>query len=105
MPSTNVLARDSSRWEDWTNLVLGGWLFISPWAFQFTGVTTAAWNAWIFGVALVAVAAAALMRVQKWEEWTNLVIGAWLVVAPWVLGFSGAATAMWNAVIVGIWLP
>jgi hypothetical protein len=36
-------------------------------------------------------------RSQKWEEWPNLVMGAWLVVAPWVLGFSGVASAKWNA--------
>jgi hypothetical protein len=31
----------------------------------------------------------------------NILFGAWLVVAPWVLsGF--AATAMWNEIVVGL---
>lgn len=46
-----------SRWQDWTNLVLGAWLFVALWLFAFAGVAAAAWKAWIVGlvVALVAI--------------------------------------------------
>jgi hypothetical protein len=30
----------------------------------------------------------------------NLVLGAWLVISPWMLDFSGVVAAIWNAVIV-----
>jgi len=30
------------------------------------------------------------------------VLGAWLVIAPWVLGFGSLAAAAWNHVIVGL---
>jgi SPW repeat len=52
-------------------------------------------------VLVAAVALAALVRVMAWEEWANLVLGVWLVISPWMLGFSGLVAAMWNAVIVG----
>src|SRR3546814_14922626 len=58
-------------------------------------------NAWISGVIVAVIAGAALMRAQPWEEWTNLIIGTWLLVSPWVLAFSANAAATWNAVIVG----
>jgi hypothetical protein len=31
----------------------------------------------------------------------NFALGAWLLVSPWVLGFSGSGILMWNAVIFG----
>ena len=37
-----------------------------------------------------------------WEEWTNVVLGVWLAISPWVLGFSSHFAAMVNAVIVGV---
>lgn len=93
----------ASHWQDWTNLVLAVWLLVSPWVLQFAvGPATAAWNAWISGVIVAVIAGTALMRAQPWEEWTNLVIGAWLVISPWVLAFGSSAAATWNAVIVGL---
>jgi len=40
-------------------------------------------------------------RFPTLEEWVNLVLGAWLLVSPWVLGFSTATALMWNAVLIG----
>jgi hypothetical protein len=100
----------ANRWQDWVNLLLGAWLFISPWVLGFAstaaaaGTTThprAAVNAWIFGVIVMVLSIAALARTQPWEEWLNLLAGIWLFISPWVLGYSGNTTALWNALIVG----
>lgn len=37
-----------------------------------------------------------------WQGWVNLILGLWLIISPWVLGFSTVAGAMWNSLIVGI---
>nr|WP_281166742.1 SPW repeat protein [Thermus igniterrae] len=37
-----------------------------------------------------------------WEEWLNVLLGVWLILSPWLLGFSGVGNAMWNALIVGV---
>ena len=95
------------RWQDWSNLVLGLWVFFSPWILQQalasgTAASSAAtWNLYIVGIAVAVVAAGALFAFQVWEEWTNVVLGAWLFASPWVLGFSSSAVLMWNAVVVG----
>lgn len=39
-----------AEWEDWVNLVLGVWLFISPWIYGYTGTTNISWNSYIVGV-------------------------------------------------------
>jgi hypothetical protein len=39
----------------------------------------------------------------NWQDWLDMVLGFWLVISPWVLGFSGSdPAATRNAVIVGI---
>ena len=89
------------HWQDPVNLILGLWLVISPWALNFQAEANPTWNAVILGVVIAAVALFALFQVKAWEEWVNLVLGIWLIISPWIIGFSGVVTAMWNAVIVG----
>jgi hypothetical protein len=91
-----------SRWQDMINLIIGAWLFFSPWLLQYATGGTPAWDAYILGAAIVVFAAWALFAPQAWEEWTNLVLGLWLIVSPWVLGFSSQYAATWNMVIVGL---
>jgi len=62
----------------------------------------AAWHAWIAGAVVALIAAGALLAFHAYEEWANLVVGLWTVAAPWVIGFSAVATAMWTHVIVGV---
>jgi hypothetical protein len=90
----------AKRWQDWVNLVLGLWILLSPWALQFA-TAEHAWNAYVVGAGIAILAAAALIVFQPWEEWVNLALGAWLLASPWLLGFSTATIAMWNAVIIG----
>lgn len=90
------------RWQDWVALVLGLWLLASPWLLGYSALQAASWNAVILGVGIAVFAAAALAKPAAWEEWINLAMGAWLVISPWVLGFSDAAVATWNQVIVGL---
>lgn len=100
------------HWQDGVNLILGLWIFASPWILQLTTATgadatgaatnnAAMWNLYIVGIVIAALAAVALFAFQVWEEWTNLALGAWLFASPWVLGFSSSALLMWNAVIAG----
>jgi hypothetical protein len=100
----------ANRWEDWANLVLAVWLFFSPWILQFgsvsaagVGASNAAWNAWIFGVIVFLVALSALGRMELWQEWINILLGAWIFVAPWALGFAAGPlpAASWDHWIVG----
>jgi hypothetical protein len=91
------------RWQDWVTLVLGIWLFISPWALGFyAGMAAASWNFFIVGVAFVVFAVAALNLRTLWEEWVNLVLGIWMIVSPWVLRFNGTAAARDDSIIVGL---
>lgn len=93
---------ESKRPQDWVNLVLAVCLFISPWVVGFAGEMMAAWNAWIVAVLLAIVAVVALSAFAEWEEWLSLVLGLWLIVAPWVLGFAGSLNALWAHLVLGV---
>ena len=90
-----------SSWPDRTNLVLGALLCLSPWL-SWDGSTAITWNAVIFGAAIAIAAIAAIARPAVGPEWTNVGLGAWLLIAPWVLGFSDHAVAAWTSLLVGI---
>jgi len=92
----------TAQWKDAVNFVLGVWLILSPWVFGFVSDQTPTWNAWAIGVIIAIAALAALVSFNKWEEWVNVVLGIWLIVSPFILGFSGLMDALWNQVVVGI---
>jgi hypothetical protein len=90
------------HWQDDINLLLGIWLFISPWVLGYADAQTAAWHSWGLGLLIGVGALMALIRFFAWEEWINAAFGVWLIVAPWLLGFSGESVAMWNHVVIGV---
>ena len=89
----------NAKYCDVANLILGAFLFLSPWIFGFGG--TAAENANIAGIVIAALAIAALAAFAVWEEWLNLIAGLWTLVSPWVLSFQADTKAMTISVIVG----
>ena len=88
------------RWQDGINLLLGVWLFFSPWIVGFTA-TAAASNAWVFGIIVIILALLAIFAFQRWEEWISAAIGVWVFVSPWVLHLSANTNILWNSLIVG----
>lgn len=38
---------------------------------------------------------------MKWQDWATFLLGVWLAVSPWALGFSEQEMSMMNAVAVG----
>jgi len=86
---------------DVANLILGAILFFSPWIWNFaTGLPSQ--NAHVAGIAIFVLALAALAAFAVWEEWLNLIVGLWVIVSPWLLGFQGNRTAMTVSVVIGI---
>jgi hypothetical protein len=36
------------------------------------------------------------------EQWILMIVGAWLIISPWVLGFSDSILVKWSSVLCGI---
>src|SRR5689334_8557814 len=91
----------ANRWQDWANLILAIWLFISPWVLQFARGRPAtapgarargaarrfkgrnpARDGWVLGVIIFLVAVSAVGRMAASQERINLILGIWLFIAP-----------------------
>lgn len=103
---TNFGKKLTESWQDGISLLLGIWLFMSPWQLAFTGTSAAFWTAVVFGVVIVLMALMVLFEFHEWEEWADMAIGLWLIVAPWAMGFVHATgispNVIWNFVTVGV---
>lgn len=90
----------------WLVALAGLWEVIAAFVLGYSASTAALWDAIIVGIALIVLAAwAALSSAEGTDrtlDWINVVLGVWLIVAPFVLGYSVVAAALWNDIIVGI---
>ena len=42
------------------------------------------------------------MTVRRWQDWGNVLLGLWMIVSPWALGFAGGdGPAAWSAWALG----
>jgi SPW repeat len=76
---------------DVLKLVTASVLLGLPWVLRLPPGAT--WNLSICGYLVVVASLAELLAEADWEREVNVCIGAWLIVAPWVLGFSHHLTA------------
>jgi hypothetical protein len=99
------VAMKTQRWQDWVILVLGIWLFFSPfWMSGYASTNNvAAWDSYVLGIATAVFAIAAISTGRVWEEWVELVLGIWLILSPFFLSFYNTAHgAAINQIVVGL---
>ncbi len=92
-------------WIGWTNLGLGIWLAVAGFALPHARGAGRVEDvvAGLF-VALAALWAAEAFRptMSAFASWTVALTGAWVVIAPWVLGYAHRGAPVENEVAVGV---
>ena len=85
------------------NVLAGIYLFLSPWIFPANLNTAGAWNAVVAGfvVAILAFDHMSLID-QFWLSWINAAVGVWIIISPWVFGYSADIGMTWSCVITGL---
>lgn len=88
------------------NFLAGLWLVIAPYPLNYATGVEAQWNDLVVGgvIALLALVRAFAPANVPWFSIVNIALGVWLVVAPLMLGYRGAAAtpqAVVNDVVVG----
>jgi hypothetical protein len=71
---------------DVANLLLGMLLFFAPWVFGFVS-DVASENAWLSGSLVGLLATTAILAYDAREQRLTLLVGLWVTISPWVLGF------------------
>ena len=89
-------------WQDVVNLYLGIWVLVTPGLNGHRLSAKLAANDVIVGILIAFFAGAALIVFRPWQESINMVLGAWLLVSPWVLGFQAVPSLMWGSVVIGV---
>ncbi len=97
---------DTSNRLNWVVAIVGVWEVLAPFILGYSAVTAAVWNAVIVGIAVIVFAVWSALSnnlgTSRALDWITAIIGLWLIVAPFILGFTGVTAALWNAIIVGI---
>lgn len=89
------------RWQNWVTLAVAVLLVIA--AFVFAGARTEAMNSvMVLAIILVATSLVALARPESMaDRWVAIVVGALLVVAPWVMAYTDLTGLAWSSWIGG----
>jgi len=83
-------------WEDWFGMLLGVLIVASPWfPFQDEAVMgqvseLVLLNAVVVGLVVFGLAQLEYVATQRWEEVLTILIGLWLIVSPYFLGYAAA---------------
>jgi hypothetical protein len=43
---------------------------------------------WTGGALIAIISIATFVVYSSWEEWLNFLVGIWLIISPWILGFA-----------------
>ncbi|MGA7326785.1 MAG: hypothetical protein WBX25_20410 [Rhodomicrobium sp.] len=77
------------EWEDWLLLALGIAICVSPSLANsgYNGLLAA--SAVVTGLIIIFVAQLEIVALSRWQEFINLICGAWIAAAPLILRYYG----------------
>jgi len=94
--------KGDSRRVSTLNVFAGIWLIASPWVLGLSWPPAARGNALLVGIAVLILAAIRLTTPHTTVlSWINVLLGIWLVISPFLLGFYVVSSATGNALVLG----
>jgi hypothetical protein len=96
-----ALHMSSRRWQDQVILLLGLWLFASPFVLGYPADSAQAVNSYTAGLVIALLAAFDLYKTYMWAVVINMLVGLWVAISPWVPALADRGALMTNHVIVG----
>ncbi|HWJ93674.1 MAG TPA: SPW repeat protein [Telluria sp.] len=97
-----ALHYSTRRWQDQLILLMGVLLMISPFALGYPSTSPPALNAYIAGAIMAILATFDLYRTYVWAVLTNLVVGVWVAVSPWLIGLVQDRPMTWTLLVIGV---
>lgn len=85
-------------WAQLLAALTGTWLMASPAVLEYADPARA--NDRIIGPVVASMATIAIWELTRPLRWVNVVLGAWLLIAPWLLGHPAAPR--WNSLAAGM---
>ena len=101
-----TLTRDyaaQARTASGINILLGIWLIVSPWVFDYSGRAPVLNSVYVGAlVALLAAFRLATLRHSAGLSAINLTLALWTIASPWVCGYSANVGAVGDNLLLGI---
>ncbi|MCK1275797.1 MULTISPECIES: SPW repeat protein [Bradyrhizobium] len=81
-------------WEDWCGMLLGALIVASPWFpiqdhSPIVERQTMILNTVAIGLVVFGLSQLEYVALQRWQEVATILVGLWLIVSPYVFGYSG----------------
>ncbi len=89
-------------WSGWISMILGIWLFVSPWALRYASHGEPLWNNLLLGILVLLVGILVASAGSSGPGWWNKVFGLWLILSPLLLHYTRLEHAMLNNIAVGV---
>ena len=87
-------------WEDWLGMLLGVLIVLSPWfptqaAHEMLEAERSfiVLNTFTVGLLVFGLAQLEYVALQRWEEVAEILLGLWLIVSPYIFGYSARGDA------------
>jgi SPW repeat len=89
-------------WEDCVSMGLGALIVLTSWMADDAVSQTAAANATIVGILVLALGASEVVDLRRWEESLEAVCGLWLIASPFIFGYADAGSLRFWHFALGI---
>jgi hypothetical protein len=89
-------------WEDCVSMGLGALIVLTSWMADDAVSQTAAANATIVGILVLALGASEVVDLRRWEEGLEAACGLWLIASPFIFGYADAGTLRYWHFALGI---
>jgi SPW repeat-containing protein len=97
-------------WEDWLGMLLGVLIVLSPWFPTQTSHemleaerSFIVLNTFTVGLLVFGLAQLEYVALQRWEEVAEILLGLWLIISPYLLGYAGEGMLrFWHTGLGGI---
>jgi hypothetical protein len=89
-------------WEDCVSMGLGALIVLTSWMGDDAVSQTAAANATIVGILVLALGASEVVNLRRWEEGLEAACGLWLIASPFIFGYADAGTLRYWHFVLGI---
>jgi hypothetical protein len=89
-------------WQDCVSMGLGALIVLTLWMADDAVSQTAAANATIVGILVLALGASEVVDLRRWEEGLEAACGLWLIASPFIFGYADAGTLRYWHFALGI---
>ena len=104
--SDNRFFKTHRAWEDWFGMLLGVLIMVSPWFPMQVNDTVdiershLVLNSFVVGMLVLGLAQLEYVALHRWQEVASVLLGAWLIVSPFVFGYAAdQALQLWHIVL------